>query len=156
MAVKGLLPVKADERARQLEAYRSARCDVLRQGVWTSLDTVPEESLFLLSAWNPGNEPAGIAENIQHDARLLRCLTTSGIIPVRARGRGTGGPIEEGWLVPYDRERCLALLRQFGQVAGIVITPTGRTVLWADGSETTLDGDRCEVPAVPPVPRDGG
>lgn len=139
----------AGERELLLTQYRAMRCDVLRQGTWTSLDHVPSTPTFVISAWNPGGEPASDTVNRDLDHRLQARLAAAGIPAVRTRGRGTAGS-EEGWLIPHEAARSLALVREFGQLAGIVQAPQGRRVLWADGTESALDEGACDIPDVEP------
>ncbi len=141
-----------EERNRLLDGYRRTRCDMLWHGEWVSVAALPNQPVFLLSAADPGAVPASQEENIQNDARLLRALVAAGLNPIRMRGRGGREPPEEGWLVPHEDARSLALLRQFRQVAGIILDAHGRTVLWADATQIALDGQACRVPDSPPLP----
>ena len=145
------ITIADDERQRLLKSYRVTRCDILRHGEWTSLDTVPSEPVLVICSANPDGRRASVAENIQHDSHLLRALIALSLRPIRARGRGPES-VEEGWIIPHQPERSLALIRNFSQLAGIIISDRWRTILWTDGIETRLDDDCCTAPEVPTIP----
>jgi hypothetical protein len=137
-------------RRELITRYQETRCDIRRDGEWHSIDAVPARPVFLVSAWNPGGTPAGAAENARHDDDLRRHLEQARLQPRRVRGRSRTGH-EEGWMIPYERSLALALLARYGQVAGVIWNERGRTLLWADGLTSPLDGDQCAMPAVDAV-----
>jgi hypothetical protein len=133
------------QRSALIERYRATRCDLLVDTVWRSVDAVPEKPQFLMSAWNPGGMTTSATDNARNDRRLHRRLVGLGLQPQRFRGRD-GQSEELGWMFPYERRRSLVLLADFGQLAGVVWEPRGRSLLWAEGLMSPIDSDRCEIP----------
>lgn len=138
------------ERSTIIEQYRKVRCELLIDGEWSSAVTPPTEPMFLMSAWNPGRRETSEADNHRHDARLYARLLHHGLQPQRFRGRGSAGT-EFGWMFPHDQQRSLDLLAEFGQLAGVVWTPRGRSLLWSEGMFSPIDSDRCEIPDEDPA-----
>jgi hypothetical protein len=138
------------QRSAVIERYRSVRCDVLEGGSWRSVDDLPAEPMFLMTAWNPGNVAASEVENQRNDARLHARLLALGLRATRIRGRAAEG-VEPGWMFPHERRRSMGLLAEFGQVAGVIWEPRGRSLLWAEGLVSPIDGDRCEIPDEDPA-----
>lgn len=133
------------ERSALIRRYQATRCDLLVAGVWRSVDSVPEQPHFIMSAWNPHMTSMSAAENARRDDALLAELTRHGLEPRRVRSRGPGGS-ESGWMFPFDQRLCLDLLRRFGQVAGVIWDRGGRRLLWAEGLVSPIDGDHCVIP----------
>ncbi len=99
--------------------------------------------LFAFSAWNRGSAPLPGALNRARDGLLHAELCAHGERPRRIRGGDPqSGWWEEGWLVGHVRARDAALLRRYGQLAGLVIADGAASLLWQDGV--------CDPPALPP------
>jgi hypothetical protein len=91
-------------------------------------------ALFALSAWNPGSVPLPVAVNRARDALLRDELQARGEHPRRMRGGDPqAGWWEEGWLVGHQPARDAALLRRYGQLAGLVLSGGAMALLWCDG-----------------------
>jgi hypothetical protein len=133
------------ERSGLIRQYQATRCDLFVAGAWRSVDRVPDQPLFLMSAWNPHLEKLTAAENARRDDALLDELKRHGLQPQRVRSRGPGG-CETGWMFPFDQHLCLDLLKRFGQVAGVIWDRGGRRLLWVEGMVSPIDGDRCVIP----------
>jgi hypothetical protein len=89
---------------------------------------------FALSAWNPGSAQLPGAVNRARDALLEAELRARGESPRRIRGGDPqAGWWEEGWLVGHAPARDAALLRRYGQLAGLVLAAGSARLLWCDG-----------------------
>jgi hypothetical protein len=89
---------------------------------------------FALSAWNPGSVALPEAVNRARDRLLHAELLARQELPRRIRGGDAqAGWWEEGWLVGHAPARDAALLRRYGQLAGLVITDGRARLLWCDG-----------------------
>jgi hypothetical protein len=91
-------------------------------------------ALLALSAWTPGSAGRPAAVNRARDALLHAELCARGEHPRRMRGGDPqAGWWEEGWLVGHVPQRDAALLRRYGQLAGLVLAGGSARLLWHDG-----------------------
>jgi hypothetical protein len=93
-----------------------------------------QEPRFALSAWNPRSLRLPTVVNRARDALLEDELRSRGERPQRVRGGDSqAGWWEEGWLVGHEAARDAALLRRYGQLAGLVLGGGSARLLWSDG-----------------------
>ena len=111
-------------------------------GAWCGLlgeQAAEARPRFALSAWTPDSALLPEAVNRARDALLAAELQAHGERPQRIRG---GDPQadwwEEGWLIGHDQARDSALLRRYGQLAGLLLSGGRARLLWRDG--------RCDPP----------
>jgi hypothetical protein len=128
-------------RARLIDAYRSGRSEVKGEQAWEALDRLPDAQApgLIITAWNPFSRALPPTVNEARD-RLLRAeLAALRLAPLRARGHDVERTwVEDGWLIPHDRQRSLRLLRRYEQAAGYLVSSAGRRLLWQDGVENDL------------------
>jgi hypothetical protein len=109
----------------------------LADGGWLDLhaeQVAPGQERFAISAWNPGSLALPDAVNRARDELLGAELRARGLLPRRMRGGDPqAGWWEEGWLVGHEPARDAALLRRYGQVAGLILAGGSAWLLWCDG-----------------------
>lgn len=136
--IQGLLRSASSLRkVAMLSGYRGAESDILCAGRWSLLTGPVARPMFLMSVWNPMGQRTSQAANARTDAHFVCVLRRFGVTPIRTRGHDVVPP-EYGWMIAHKRERSLALLRAYGQVAGIIMRGEEKHVLWVDGSLSAL------------------
>lgn len=129
------------ERERLRDAYRAGRSEVQGDTAWTPLERMPDAQApgLILTAWNPFSRRLPAAVNAARDLLLRSELAALRLAPLRARGHDEARTwVEDGWLIPHDRQRSLRLIRRYEQAAGYILSPAGRGLLWHDGVEEPL------------------
>ena len=129
------------ERDRLRAAYEAGRSEVMGEREWTALDRLPDAQApgLILTAWNPFSRALPAAVNTARDQVLRSELAALRLAPLRARGHDVARTwVEDGWLIPHERERSLRLLRRYEQAAGYIVSPAGRGLIWHDGVEEAL------------------
>ena len=108
--------VSASERAHLRVLWRDTRLLFAdASGHWEPWVPEPGTTMLVITAWNPDAGNASAADNASADADLHADLAD--LIPQRIRGAGDGWH-EDGWAVPHDPARSLALIRRYRRLRG--------------------------------------
>ncbi len=96
---------------------------------------VPDSSLAIVTAWNPGTKRPAEAENRKANDRLYAALRAGGWSFHPAGGRSADGThVEPSFAVlGIDADSALALARQFDQAAILYWDGAAARLLWCDG-----------------------
>lgn len=96
---------------------------------------VPDSTLAIVTAWNPGTKRPSETENRKANDRLYAALRAGGWSFYPAGGRSADGThVEPSFAVlGIDADTALALARQFDQAAILYWDGAAARLLWCDG-----------------------
>ncbi len=96
---------------------------------------VPDSTLAIVTAWNPGTKRPSATENRKANDRLHAVLCAGSRLFYPASGRSADGThVEPSFAVlGIDAESALALARQFNQAAILYWDGAVTRLLWCDG-----------------------
>jgi hypothetical protein len=115
------------------ECWQGTVWERLEGTAWIQIGDRADETLIIISAWNPAGRLLPISVNQARDAVLLAELTEMGLSPRRVRGRSPDHAwSEECWQIAHAAGRSNRLLRRYGQIAGWITAPMGARYCWAE------------------------